>query len=145
MEVQTISPTIHRRPPDTGLSAAEIDAEVGRRLRVHRNMAGLSQQRLGELIGVSFQQIQKYERGTNRISAGRLVLIAGHLGVGPVDLLPESRASATRPPESPLRLNAFRALSAITDPAHLSAVIQLAKSLGCQKADHNDQTTGDAS
>lgn len=48
------------------------DSSIGRKLRQFRNMAGLSQSNLANKTGVSFQQIQKYEKGTNRISAGRL-------------------------------------------------------------------------
>ena len=54
----------------------EIDRQVGSRVRMYRTMRGLSQERLGEALGVTFQQIQKYEKGTNRISASRLQQIA---------------------------------------------------------------------
>ena len=50
----------------------DMDVHVGQRLRVRRSLLGLSQEKLAESIGLTFQQIQKYERGTNRISAGRL-------------------------------------------------------------------------
>jgi transcriptional regulator with XRE-family HTH domain len=49
-----------------------IDVHVGARLRLRRNMLGLSQEKLGDAIGLTFQQVQKYERGFNRISASRL-------------------------------------------------------------------------
>jgi transcriptional regulator with XRE-family HTH domain len=49
-----------------------IDIRVGARLRLRRNMLGLSQVKLGDLIGLTFQQVQKYERGANRIGASRL-------------------------------------------------------------------------
>jgi len=49
-----------------------MDEHVGARLRLRRGLIGLSQEKLAEAIGLTFQQIQKYERGTNRISAGRL-------------------------------------------------------------------------
>src|ERR671939_185358 len=49
-----------------------IDVRVGARLRLRRAMLGLSQEKLGELIGLTFQQVQKYERGANRIGASRL-------------------------------------------------------------------------
>src|SRR3954466_14965806 len=49
-----------------------IDIRVGTRLRLRRNMLGLSQERLGEAIGLTFQQVQKYEHGANRIGASRL-------------------------------------------------------------------------
>jgi len=49
-----------------------VDAHVGARLRARRTVLGMSQERLGEALGLTFQQVQKYERGTNRISASRL-------------------------------------------------------------------------
>ncbi len=49
-----------------------VDVHVGARLRVRRTLLGMSQTTLGEAIGLSFQQVQKYERGANRISASRL-------------------------------------------------------------------------
>jgi transcriptional regulator with XRE-family HTH domain len=57
------------------------DAEIGRRVRTLRLQRGLSQTELGTLIKVTFQQVQKYEKGTNRISAGRLQRIAEVLTV----------------------------------------------------------------
>jgi transcriptional regulator with XRE-family HTH domain len=57
------------------------DNEVGRRVRTQRLTKGLSQTELGEKIGVTFQQVQKYEKGTNRIGAGRLSRIAEVLEV----------------------------------------------------------------
>jgi transcriptional regulator with XRE-family HTH domain len=58
-----------------------VDAVVGRTIRVLRLSKGISQGRLGARLGVSFQQIQKYENGTNRIGAGRLAQIAVALDV----------------------------------------------------------------
>src|SRR5579863_5515162 len=49
-----------------------VDIHVGGRVRQRRTVLGLSQERLGEAIGLTFQQVQKYERGTNRIGASRL-------------------------------------------------------------------------
>ncbi len=49
-----------------------VDVHVGQRLRVRRSLLGISQEKLAESIGLTFQQIQKYERGINRVSAGRL-------------------------------------------------------------------------
>jgi transcriptional regulator with XRE-family HTH domain len=49
-----------------------VDVHVGRRLRLRRTLLGLSQERLGELLGLTFQQVQKYERGVNRIGSSRL-------------------------------------------------------------------------
>ncbi|MQB45673.1 helix-turn-helix transcriptional regulator [Rhizobium sp. ICMP 5592] len=58
-----------------------IDAYVGSRVRMRRLMLGMSQERLADQIGVTFQQVQKYEKGTNRIGASRLQAIAGVLAV----------------------------------------------------------------
>ncbi len=57
------------------------DAEIGQRVRALRLQRGLSQTELGQLISVTFQQVQKYEKGANRISAGRLQRMAEVLGV----------------------------------------------------------------
>src|SRR3546814_20113266 len=49
-----------------------VDVHVGSRVRLRRTLLGMSQEKLGEAIGLTFQQVQKYERGTNRIGASRL-------------------------------------------------------------------------
>src|SRR6185503_17286067 len=61
--------------------AGAEDVEIGRKIRALRLQRGLSQSGLAEGIGLTFQQVQKYEKGTNRISAGRLQRIAEVLGV----------------------------------------------------------------
>jgi transcriptional regulator with XRE-family HTH domain len=61
--------------------ANPIDAQVGARIRLRRTLIGLSQEKLGEFLGLTFQQVQKYEKGVNRIGAGRLFQIADILGV----------------------------------------------------------------
>ncbi|MBX3573306.1 MAG: helix-turn-helix transcriptional regulator [Mesorhizobium sp.] len=58
-----------------------IDIHVGSRIRLRRNMLGMSQEKLGESLGITFQQIQKYEKGTNRVGASRLQAIASILSV----------------------------------------------------------------
>ncbi len=58
-----------------------IDMHVGSRVRLRRNMLGMSQEKLGEHLGITFQQIQKYEKGTNRVGASRLQAIASVLKV----------------------------------------------------------------
>ncbi|WP_035705058.1 helix-turn-helix domain-containing protein [Niveispirillum irakense] len=58
-----------------------IDIHVGQRLRLRRTLLGLSQETLGEAVGITFQQLQKYERGANRISASRLFNLSQVLGV----------------------------------------------------------------
>ncbi|MEM9048443.1 MAG: helix-turn-helix domain-containing protein [Pseudomonadota bacterium] len=58
-----------------------VDVHVGKRIRYRRWMVGMTQQQLGDLIGIKFQQIQKYETGMNRVSASRLWDIAQALSV----------------------------------------------------------------
>jgi transcriptional regulator with XRE-family HTH domain len=60
-----------------------IDKHVGSRVRMRRILIGMSQERLGGALGLTFQQVQKYEKGTNRIGASRLQQIAGVLNVPP--------------------------------------------------------------
>jgi len=62
--------------PKRGRSTAAVDDHVGGRIRERRIMLGLTQQQLAEMIGVTYQQAHKYERGINRVSAGRLFEIA---------------------------------------------------------------------
>ncbi|MCG6114270.1 MAG: helix-turn-helix domain-containing protein [Mesorhizobium sp.] len=66
---------------DTKKKPNPIDTHVGSRIRLRRNMLGLSQEKLGESLGITFQQIQKYEKGTNRVGASRLQAISSILGV----------------------------------------------------------------
>jgi transcriptional regulator with XRE-family HTH domain len=58
-----------------------IDVHVGSRIRMRRQLINMSQERLGELLDITFQQVQKYEKGANRISASRLFYAAKTLGV----------------------------------------------------------------
>jgi transcriptional regulator with XRE-family HTH domain len=68
--------------------ANPIDAQVGNRVRIRRMLIGMSQEKLGDLLGLTFQQVQKYEKGVNRIGAGRLFEVAQILGV-PIDFFYE--------------------------------------------------------
>lgn len=63
-----------------------IDKHVGSRVRMRRVLIGMSQEKLGAALGLTFQQVQKYEKGTNRIGASRLQQIAGILSVPPAFL-----------------------------------------------------------
>ncbi|MGH7078648.1 MAG: helix-turn-helix domain-containing protein [Acetobacteraceae bacterium] len=76
--------------------ASPIDAHVGSRIRLRRTLLGLSQERLGDALGLTFQQVQKYERGINRVGASRLFDLARVLDV-PIsfffDDMPEPLAS----------------------------------------------------
>lgn len=59
----------------------DFDIAIGRRIRIQRTLRNITQTQLADAIGITFQQIQKYEHGTNRISAGKLLQIAHFLGV----------------------------------------------------------------
>jgi transcriptional regulator with XRE-family HTH domain len=65
-----------------------VDRFIGARVRMRRIVVGMSQEKLGEALGITFQQIQKYEKGTNRITVSRLHQIAGILGA-PVSMFYE--------------------------------------------------------
>lgn len=73
-----------------------IDRHVGSRVRMRRMLAGVSQEKLGEALGLTFQQVQKYEKGANRISASRLQQIAKMLDV-PVSFFFEGAPSGDMP------------------------------------------------
>ncbi|MFC5390642.1 helix-turn-helix domain-containing protein [Brevundimonas bullata] len=66
--------------------ASEIDLQIGKTVRTRREKAGLTQADLGHAIGVTFQQVQKYERGTNRVSAAAMVRVAEALKCSVADL-----------------------------------------------------------
>jgi transcriptional regulator with XRE-family HTH domain len=116
-----------------------VDAEVGNRIRLHRLQSGLSQTALGDELGVTFQQVQKYERGVNRVGAGRLTKIAKVLGVpiavllGPND--PEETAE-TQGHQSPFKLLAvpgalrlLRAYTLLADGRTRQCIVDLVQSL----------------
>jgi transcriptional regulator with XRE-family HTH domain len=73
-----------------------IDRHVGSRVRMRRMLASISQEKLGEALGLTFQQVQKYEKGTNRISASRLQQIAKMLDV-PVSFFFEGAPTGDMP------------------------------------------------
>ncbi len=64
----------------TGRQLGDMDRHVGQRVKLARALAGVTQEKLGEAVGITFQQVQKYEKGVNRIGAGRLQQIADALG-----------------------------------------------------------------
>ena len=76
--------------------ANPIDVQVGGRVRIRRMLIGMSQERLGDLLGLTFQQVQKYEKGVNRIGAGRLFEVSRILGV-PIDFFYEGIGDAPQP------------------------------------------------
>jgi transcriptional regulator with XRE-family HTH domain len=71
------------------------DIQIGQSLRAHRLIVGMSQSDLARRLGVSFQQIQKYEKGMNRVGAGRLPLIAKIFGI-PISALFEANADTSQ-------------------------------------------------
>jgi transcriptional regulator with XRE-family HTH domain len=102
-----------------------VDVEVGHRIRIERLARGLSQTALANQLGVTFQQVQKYEKGVNRVGAGRLTKIAEVLGV-PVgtffsgkEVLESEQAKGGANEPSPLKLltvsGAFRLLRAYAE------------------------------
>lgn len=76
-----MSQTLNRTPDP-------VDVQVGQRICLVREQAGLTQADLGNAIGVTFQQVQKYEKGTNRVSASRLAKIADYLDCSIASLFP---------------------------------------------------------
>jgi transcriptional regulator with XRE-family HTH domain len=111
-----------------------IDVEVGQRIRIQRLAAGLSQSELAERIGVTFQQVQKYEKGMNRVGAGRLTMIARVLNV-PVGSFFDGREAieqvALQGMDSPLAAMAqpyayrlLRAYANISDPDLRQSIVE---------------------
>jgi transcriptional regulator with XRE-family HTH domain len=101
-----------------------IDKHVGNRLRMRRMMLKMSQEKVGNAVGVSFQQIQKYEKGTNRMGASRLQQIAEVLSV-PVPFFFEGM------PRSPARLQIVREAPS---PAYLTEFLATSEGLALVNA-----------
>jgi len=109
----------------------DIDRHVGARVRARRIMLGFTQQQLADLVGVTYQQAHKYERGINRVSAGRLFEIARVLTV-PVSYFFEGLESEPSRAESPrerMCLELARNFSQISNERHQEALSQLARAL----------------
>lgn len=115
--------------------ASLVDHHVGARIRERRTMLGLSQQQLAKMIGVTYQQAHKYERGLNRISAGRLFEIAQVLDV-PVSYFFEGlqAGAETQPVSSRQRmfLELARNFALIDNDKHQEALSQMARALAAQ-------------
>ena len=122
-----------------------VDIEVGHRIRIERLARGLSQTALASQLGVTFQQVQKYEKGVNRVGAGRLTKIAEVLGIevgaffGAKDGA-DAAAAKERGESSPLKLltvsGAFRLLRAygdIEDSNLRRAIVDLVEQISSQK------------
>ncbi len=111
-------------------SATAVDAHVGRRIRSRRQVMGISQTELGERLGITFQQIQKYEKGGNRISASRLLDVAAALDV-PVSYFYEGLDGAEGSTQSLLidreAADLLRAFNAVTDKNMRRAILSVAQ------------------
>src|SRR6266704_1067410 len=87
-----------------------IDVHVGSRIRLRRTLLGLSQERLGDALGLTFQQVQKYERGANRVGASRLFDLSRVLDV-PIsfffDDMPETLSASYSGSSQSRRLSGF--------------------------------------
>jgi transcriptional regulator with XRE-family HTH domain len=118
------------------------DRHVGQRVRAYRLSRGMSQSTLGERIGVTFQQIQKYENGVNRIGSGRLQKIAGILGVPIASLFNEDTKGAsagdgtdrvlTEILSKPDAMRLLWAFDAIKDSKQRLALVNLVEYMGRQ-------------
>ncbi len=110
-----------------------VDVEVGITIRRLRKERGVSQEGLGKALGITFQQIQKYERGTNRISASMIVRAARALTVQPADLLPRTDAAPLPASASLLGLRGAEELlqgyAAIESARHRKAVLTLVRAM----------------
>jgi transcriptional regulator with XRE-family HTH domain len=144
-----ISQTLRRPGRRKSDKPNPIDVQVGSRVRLRRNMLGLSQEKLGEAIGLTFQQVQKYERGANRIGASRLHELSRVLDV-PVAFFfddtdpvrapaipggfaePPAEAFDSDPLRRPETVELVDAYFTIDDPAVRRRLLDLAKALATE-------------
>ena len=116
-------------------AADPIDVAVGARIRLLRKVRGLSQQALAEAAGVTFQQIQKYERGANRVSASMLARIAKTLSVPVAEMFGENAAYSGAVDEvaallaEPGALEQLKAYSGLPRGVSRSALVEFVRSL----------------
>ncbi len=140
---------------DKDVRPSPIDVHVGTRIRLRRTLLGMSQERLGDALGLTFQQVQKYERGVNRVGASRLFDLSRVLDV-PIsfffDDMPDGlsgsaavarRAAGFEDRQDPFgddtmsrreTLELVRAYYRIADPALRKKVFELIKSMGPSEA-----------
>lgn len=91
----------------TKRSTCTIDTYIGQRIRARRIQLALSQNDLGDALGVSFQQIQKYEKGTNRVSAATLVTIANVMEIAPAHFYDGAPGVGKKHNGAPSEVDAF--------------------------------------
>jgi transcriptional regulator with XRE-family HTH domain len=115
--------------------AQKIDHVIGRNIRIHRLAKRMSQTELGDHLGVSFQQVQKYENGTNRVGSGRLYQIAAILDVHVSTLFKGGERAEKKEGDSglldllaePQSVRLIRAFAKITDSAVRRSLVQIAE------------------
>jgi transcriptional regulator with XRE-family HTH domain len=122
--------------------AEPTDKFVGQNIRLFRKAKGLSQTQLGDAIGVTFQQVQKYENGFNRVGSSRLARIATALdvpvqsffaGIMPQQGKPGPAESVGDMLVGPYALDMLKALSDISNPKIRRALVALAESIATKK------------
>ena len=120
---------VPKRSPD------RVDIEVGRRVRTFRLQKEWSQEKLADQLGLTFQQVQKYEKGTNRIGAGRLQRIANILEIPVADFFTSHKQGGVAPAEffklldTAAALRLLRAYSRIGEPKLQQAIMRLVESI----------------
>ena len=109
-----------------GRGASAVDVHVGLRIRMRRKALGHSQQTLADALGLTFQQVQKYERGVNRVSASKLFDIARFLGV-PVGFFFEGLVSDAAPDVDPAHGVEERMQALLSSPQGLDLLLNFAR------------------
>jgi len=120
-----------------GKRANQNDVTIGQRIRVFRMQAKMSQTELADKLGVTFQQVQKYEKGTNRVGSGRLPQLAAALGV-PITAFFEGMSEDKRARRedrmgefmtNPRMFKLVEAFSAIEEPEVENAILRLVRAI----------------
>jgi transcriptional regulator with XRE-family HTH domain len=117
----------------------QLELAIGARMRTRRRQLGLSQSDLAERLGVSFQQVQKYERGANRVAASTLLIAARALGTSVSWLVGEEASGRDddddvfRALSRPGALEILQAFNAIADPRTRQALLALAREMGADR------------
>lgn len=125
-----MKPTVMDAGPD------QIDVDVGNRIRIRRKALGISQSNLADALSVSFQQVQKYERGANRVSASMLVRVATKLETTVGELVGETPSASSITSEilemlaTPGAGELLQAYASIKDSPARLAFLAMGKSLG---------------
>lgn len=133
-----------------------IDVHVGSRIRLRRTIAGISQEQLADGLGLTFQQVQKYEKGTNRVSASRLQHISEVLEVpitfffeGGPNALVETAGSATgeitQLMNSKETISLVTAFNSIKNPRLRQSVLNLVRTLKSNPPNSDDDDNNDVS